>query len=57
VKKLVGNHAEDVGGFVIEPGATFDEKDADKDTVERLQARGVVIDAPKSKKSSTTEEG
>jgi hypothetical protein len=40
-KVLTAAHAEDVGGFVVEPGGEI-PADADKDTVKRLEAEGKV---------------
>jgi hypothetical protein len=41
---LTGDHAEDVGGIVVEPGAEI-PSDADLDVLERLEAEGRLGDA------------
>jgi hypothetical protein len=44
VKRLVSDHAEDVGGFMVEPGTEFDESDADSDVISRLDDEGKLDD-------------
>jgi hypothetical protein len=46
-KVLIGAHAEDVGGYVVEPGQPIPD-DADPEVVARLEADGLLTDAPKS---------
>ena len=51
-KVLQSDHAEDVGGQIVEPGQEL-PKDADPDVVEQLEADGKLVDPPKK----TTKEG
>jgi hypothetical protein len=51
-KRLVSKHAEDVGGFIVEPGHEFDEKSADAATVERLTNEGKLADVSPSKQTA-----
>lgn len=53
MKKLVGIHAEDVGGLIVEPGQSFDESTADADAVKRLTDGGAVIDDTTSTRKPT----
>ena len=56
-KVLTGAHAEDVGGYVVEPGQPI-PNDADPEVVKRLEAEGLLADAPKSSSSkSKSQEG
>lgn len=50
MKRLVSNHAEDVGGFIVEPGQDFDESEADEATIKRLADEGKLADAQSSTK-------
>ena len=45
MKRLTSTHAEDVGGFIVEPNAEFDETKADEATVKRLQSEGKLANA------------
>lgn len=51
MKRLLSTHAEDVGGFIVEPGAEFDESEADSEIVKRLEEEGKVMDAGKATRS------
>jgi hypothetical protein len=53
VKRLVSDHAEDVGGQIVEPGDVFDETDADEATIERLMSEEKLADAGSAEKSSS----
>jgi hypothetical protein len=55
-KVLTGAHAEDVGGYVVEPGQPIPD-DADPKVVKRLQADGLLADAPKAPSKSKSQEG
>lgn len=48
---LNSDHAEDVGGVVVEPGQPI-PADADAEVLERLEAEGKLGDATKSKKGN-----
>jgi hypothetical protein len=48
-KTLISDHAEDVGGVIVEPGQEVPE-DADADVVERLEAEGKLGEPAKSTK-------
>lgn len=52
-KKLASDHAEDVGGQIVEPGDTI-PKGADDDVVARLEEEGKVVDG-EAKKSDKGE--
>jgi hypothetical protein len=41
-KVLLSDHAEDVGGVIVEPGEKIPAKDVDDDVVERLEAEGKI---------------
>ena len=45
MRKLVSTHAEDMGGFVVEPYTDFDESEADEATIKRLESEGKLADA------------
>ena len=45
-KRLQSDHAEDVGGIVVEPGDTI-PKGADDDVVKRLEDEGKLVDDSK----------
>lgn len=53
-KILTSSHAEDVGGYVVEPGGEI-PKGADRDTVARLESEGKVADVRRSGPSSKEE--
>jgi hypothetical protein len=53
MKRLTSRHAEDVGGFVVEPGHEFDENTANPDVIRRLTDEGKVADAKAAKKTPT----
>ena len=53
MKRLVSDHAEDVGGQIVEPGEEFDETEADEATVKRLKDEGKLADASKSSAKSS----
>lgn len=51
--RLVGSHAEILGGQMVEPGSEFDEARVDSAVLKRLKEQGKVRDVtpePKSKK-------
>jgi hypothetical protein len=48
VRRLVSDHAEDIGGRIVEPGTEFDETDADEAVIERLDNEGKLADVSKS---------
>ena len=52
-KVLNSDHAEDVGGAIVEPGDAI-PRDADPEIVKQLEADGKVVD---SSKKSEKEEG
>lgn len=52
MKRLTSSHAEDVGGYVVEPGQEFDEMDANPDVIERLSSEGKLADAKAGKKAT-----
>jgi len=54
-KILVGQHAEDVGSAVVEPGGEI-PSDADKDVVKRLESEGKLADVKRSSSSSSKED-
>lgn len=55
-KVLSSAHAEDVGGYVVEPGAEI-PSDADPAVIARLDAEGKLTDAPaKPRATRKTEE-
>lgn len=39
-RRLTSDHAEDIGGYAVEPGAEFDDRDADPAVIERLESEG-----------------
>jgi hypothetical protein len=41
-KVLLSDHAEDIGGVIVEPGEKIPTKDVDDDVVERLEAEGKI---------------
>ena len=49
-KRLTSSHAEDVGGQIVEPGATI-PKGADGDVVARLEDEGKIADDSAKKES------
>ena len=53
-KVLTGAHAEDVGGYVVEPGQEI-PADADPEVVKRLEAAGLVAETkqPTSKRKDS----
>jgi hypothetical protein len=51
-KVLKSDHAEDVGGVIVEPGGEIPD-DADEDAVKALEAAGKIGDAPSSSSSSS----
>jgi hypothetical protein len=63
MRRLTSNHAEDLGGFTVEPGAEFDPDTADPATLKRLEDEGKVAEvesqpqaqsaAPKTKKGDS----
>lgn len=55
-KVLTGAHAEDVGGYVVEPGQPIPD-DADPQVVARLQEDGLLADASPPKSKSKSQEG
>lgn len=48
MRRLISDHAEDVGGIIVEPGAEFDETEADEAVIERLDSEGKLADAEKA---------
>ena len=48
-KRLQSEHAEDVGGMIVEPGDTI-PKGADDDVVKRLEDDGRIVDDSKRDK-------
>lgn len=48
-KVLVSDHAEDVGGAIVEPGQPLPD-DVDDEVLERLEAEGKLGDAEPEKK-------
>lgn len=52
MRRLRSSHAEDVGGFIVEPGQEFDETQADSAAVERLDNEGklAAVEKPPSRK-------
>jgi hypothetical protein len=55
MRRLRSTHAEDVGGFIVEPGQEFDETQADSETVERLQNEGKLATTDKSARKPKSE--
>lgn len=57
MRVLISDHAEDMGGFTVEPYAEFDPDDADPETLKRLEDEGKIGDAElkasKSKKGDS----
>jgi hypothetical protein len=51
-KILTSSHAEDVGGYVVEPGGEI-PKGANEDTVKRLEEEGKLRDAPRPSSSKS----
>jgi hypothetical protein len=55
MRRLTSTHAEDLGGVIVEPGAEFDETQADSAAVERLQNEGKLATTEKSSRKSKSE--
>lgn len=53
MKRLTSRHAEDVGGFVVEPGQEFDDNAANSDVIKRLTDEGKLADVKAAKKSTS----
>lgn len=56
-KRLLSSHAELIGGTMVEPGAEFDESEADEVTLKRLEKEGKVRDAKAPSKPAAKSEG
>ena len=55
MKRLTSRHAEDVGGFVVEPGQEFDDSACNPDVLKRLTDEGKVADVKAAKKTTKKE--
>ena len=53
-KRLVSDHAEDVGGQIVEPGQELPD-DADDEVVERLDEEGKLGDAEQAEQTEQAE--
>ena len=54
MKRLLSNHAEVIGGTMVEPGAEFDESNADEVTLKRLEKQGKLGDVKAASKSTSS---